>query len=669
MTKLTLFTLLSLVTNSLFAVDFKHFKLKNELEELSKAKSPKTQRQFMALGESAQDRTIETKVAQKLLNLSEKSASGPGSALMKKISEALSDHYNKVGKEQTTPLVLNHNMGGGVLNFSGFTWKKPFANFKLYVNRQLSQDLYSDGWIVHDKLVIGIDASTLLTNLQQEDLIEIDKEGIGAFAGVSFIREYQYNHKASTFLEGLQSDYSKLFLSFTKFNPEHVLNLPPYNFLRQKDTYSFNAGGMVKIPTGGTLSGRVGVLVNSAYERTTTIQVLGEDDSPKEGEFLRLNIDKKVEKGVDAHLSLQVDFFNLLKLTLLSADLEYRYGMANSTYYSFYEKDKQFIATSSAHASEFKKLINGQIDEAYAFKKNIVQLEERINENFNSKYSALLLGQIKKRETEQIKIIRDGVEKIFFKHYAESIKFVQSLWSRMFGIVINRLFDWDPGVVNAAESKKKLAIEFEYMEDLGEAKVDSSEKFSLSLTQSFQAAKTHRWWHSYYKRESRNHILNMTNLDPKYEIMVKDEVLRGPIEVVSKVKVLSAGIAHFNFLDEKNAFKKFKEMCEGRKKSCFNLLKKRYLSYMSHFHRYGISDLMRFKSFIGSYFKRLRTYKDLYTLFGKENVFMNGQLSAVTNKGLPFSTYFKEGEFQGLGVIDSFMREGVSRAPANISTR
>ena len=225
----------------------------------------------------------------------------------------------------------------------------------------------------------------------------------------------------------------------------------------------------------------------------------------------------------------------------------------------------------------------------------------------------------------------------------------------------------------AAESKKKLAIEFEYMKELGEAKVDSSEKFSVTLSSSYQASKTHRWWHGHYRRQAREHLKTMTNLDPKYEKMVNDRTLRGPLEVSSKITVLSMGLDHFNFIDENFAFEQFSQMCENRNENrerrCFRLLKRKYLSYMAYFHKYGISDLMRFKAFIGSYFKRIRDYKDLHVLFGAPNIFLSGEFSAQTNKGLPFTTYFKEGEFQGIGVIDSFIREGVSRAPANISSK
>ncbi len=672
MTKLTLFILFFTLLNYATAVEFKNFALKNELADLAKITTETDSAEgFSAMSSNPTKSELQKSVERKLLNLSSEST-GANSPLYEKIAQALAGHYESIGKEQTGPLVLNHNMGGGVLNFSGFTWNKPFANFRLYVNRQLSPDL-NDSWLVHDTFVVAIDATTLLSNLKEADLIEIAEEGIAAFAGVSFLREYKYTHVAKTFLEGLQSDYSKLFLAFTKFNPQSVLSLGPNQLLRQTDKFSFNAGGVVNIPTGGVLSGRAGVLVSTAYETETTIHLLGDTDFPKEGEFLRLGIQKSVDKSAQAHLSLQVDFYNLLKITLLSSELEYSYGLTNKTNLSFYEKDRKLLTLSSNHRNEFASLLKGKAEEVNNFKENIVSAEERINENLNSRFSALLFGSLKKKETEQVKIVKDGVEKIFFKHYAESVKFVQSLWSRLFGIVINKLFDWNPGVANAAESKKKLAIEFEYMKELGEAKVDSSEKFSVTLSSSYQASKTHRWWHGHYRRQAREHLKTMTNLDPKYEKMVNDRTLRGPLEVSSKITVLSMGLDHFNFIDENFAFEQFSQMCENRNENrerrCFRLLKRKYLSYMAYFHKYGISDLMRFKAFIGSYFKRIRDYKDLHVLFGAPNIFLSGEFSAQTNKGLPFTTYFKEGEFQGIGVIDSFIREGVSRAPANISSK
>lgn len=676
MIKLLAFIFTLIASQALLGFEFKSFGLKNELKELNELEEgtfPRAFKSFEAARESRPKKTeLQERVSQKLLGLSprkiESAQEAEVSPLIQKIAEALAGNYDQIGREQTGSLVLNHDIGGGVLNFSGFTWQRPFANFRLYVHRQLAPDLFSDLWIVHDTLVVGIDASTLLTNLKDADLIDIAEEGIGAFAGVGFTREYQYYHFADTFLDGLQKDYSKLFLSFAKFNRGHVLNMPPYQVMKLKDKFSFNAGGMVNIPSGGGLSGRAGVLVSVAHQRGLTLQSLGENDSPKAGEFLRLGVESKTDVSVGGHVSLQADFFNLLKLTLLSYDLEYSYGRSNTTHLSFYEPDKEKIEESSAHRREFEKLIKGRSDEPLEFRKNIVGLEERINQNLNSKYSVLLFGSVKKRETEQIKIVKNGIEKVFFKHYAESVKFVQNLWSRIYGVVIRKLFDWDTGIRNAAEIKKKLSIEFEHMADLGEAKVDGADKFSLTLSQNFQAAKTHRWWHWLYRKETRKHLAKMTNLGRKYRDLVDDRDLRGPLEISSKVSIQETGLQHFNFLDEKTAFKMFKEVCDSGR-SCQKMLRRKYTSYTGHFHRYGIVDLMRFKSFIGSYFKRIRHYSDLYPLFGKDNIFINGAFKARTREGSDFATYFKEGEFQGLGVIDTFMREGVNRAPANISAK
>ncbi len=176
------------------------------------------------------------------------------------------------------------------------------------------------------------------------------------------------------------------------------------------------------------------------------------------------------------------------------------------------------------------------------FRNRIVSLEERTNQNLDSQYTVLLYGSMKKKETEQVKVVKDGVEKVFFKHYAESIKFIQNLWSRIFGAVVYALFEWESGIKNAAEATKKLSIEFEYMSDIGEASVDGADKFSVTLSQSFEAAKTHRWWHGLYRRESVRHLQRMTNLDEKYAQMVNDRELKGPLGIFNKIEIQATGL-------------------------------------------------------------------------------------------------------------------------------
>jgi len=232
---------------------------------------------------------------------------------------------------------------------------------------------------------------------------------------------------------------------------------------------------------------------------------------------------------------------------------------------------------------------------------------------------------------------------------------MQNLWSRIVVSSVYALFEWDSGIKNAAEASKKLSIEFEYMKEIGEASVDGADKFSVTLSQSFEAAKTHRWWHGLYRRESERHLRRMTSLDEKFAEMVDRRELRGPLGVHNKIEIQARGLEVFNTLRDDEADSIFRKVCD-RKRSCVRLLTRKFSDYAEKFRLYGVADMMKFKSFLGSFFKRTKSYKDLYGLFGKDNIFLTGSFNATTESGSPFTTYFKEGEFQGLGVIDSFMR-------------
>ena len=138
--------------------------------------------------------------------------------LLDEIEEILTGNAEGIGKEQTDKLLKNYDLGGGLLNFSGFSWQKPMLNYDLRVNRELAPDLISDKWIVQDSLTIFIEAATLISNLQKQALLDVAAADFGAFAGVTFKRTYHYNHFADSYKEGLTSDFSKLFLGFKKFS-------------------------------------------------------------------------------------------------------------------------------------------------------------------------------------------------------------------------------------------------------------------------------------------------------------------------------------------------------------------------------------------------------------------------------------------------------------------
>jgi hypothetical protein len=691
------------LSGQVWAYEFENFQVKGALKtlhKLSDSYDDKKGRRKLKEKDIAKARLAQKEIGRLLLgldevgNLRDKSLGGKSSddnysLIFKKIQELIGNNYNQIGDEQSSPLVLNHNIGGGIMNFSGFTWQKPQANFKLYANRELAPDLFSDRWIVHDTFVIGINASTLLTNMRDVDLIDISDQGIAAFAGVEFMRTYHYWHFADTFILGLQADYSKLFLNWAKFNSRHALDgMIPYELMRKQDQFSFNAGGFVNSPPYYGFSLRGGVIASVAFENEVSLQAVGPNDFPREGEFLRYSLDKKFDAAVNVHLGLQVDFFELLKITLLSFDLEYSYGKSKKLHLSFYENNRNELKNNPDGKREFKRLIRGFRDDVNYWRGNIVQEDERIEQNLNSKYSVLLYGSLRKKETQQIKVVKDGIEKVFFKNYSESIKLIQNLWSRIFGTIIYALFEFETTVKNAAETVKKMVIEYEHQQSLGTSIVDDEDKFSIVLTQKFAAAKTHRWIDGLYRREAVRHLSRYTNLESVYIDMFNNKQLRGPMSFTASYRIERAGLEYFNFLHENQVFEAIVDICKTTRRSkwlnprkrrkmlrrpqigksaCVKRIGNRYLDYSGEFHRFGRINLMKFKRFMGSYYKKIRTYKDIYRIFGEENVFMNGDISATTKDGIPFQSYFKSGQFRGLGVIDSFMREGGTIVPVPIS--
>lgn len=672
-----------------FAQDFKHFKLKGALKDVSQPQSGvRSMKSSMAKKQG--QKVINRIIAEKILDMDLSSKSiieDEVAPLLQKIMDLVGTSYNQIGDNQTQPLLLSHDIGGGVLNFSGFSWQKPISTVGLWANREIAPDLFSDRWIVHDTLLVRIAAQTLLSTLADEELIDIDAETLGAFAGISFQRTYHYYHFADSWSDGLTADYSKLFLSFAKFTVSNALNMAPYELMKKEDQFAFNAGGFVNSPPAYGFSLRGGVLVNVAFENELTIQSLGEADQRREDEFLRLSVDKKWDVSAGAHLSLQLDFFNLLKLTILSYDLEYTYGKSNKLHLSFFNSDRKTIDGSEPHKKEFKKLVTGREDKVEHWRDHIVQQDERMTQNLNSKYSALLLGKIRKKETEQVKVVKDGIEKTFFKHYSQSIKYIQNIFSKIFNIVIVKIFKFDTAVKNFAESNKTLAVEYEHTEGIGKTKVDSERKFSVTLSQEYSAGKTHRWVDKLFKKEAIKHIKNWSSIESNIVDLVNNETLRGPLSFESKIEVETAGLMHLNELGEQKVFEILVDLCRTKRKSkwlnanrrkkmlkrlqvgasaCVKKLGNRYLKYIAEYQQFGYNDITKFRKFVGQFFSKSKNLAPIKRLFGQENIFIYGQLNAKTKDGLPFSTHFKSGLFRGLGVIDNFMRSGATTVPVKL---
>ena len=77
-------------------------------------------------------------------------------------------------------------------------------------------------------------------------------------------------------------------------------------------------------------------------------------------------------------------------------------------------------------------------------------------------------------------------------------------------------------------------------------------------------------------------------------------------------------------------------------------------------------DLKKLRKFLGKYFSEVSHISQVEGLFGQKNIFVHGSLFARTKSKIPFSTYFKSGNFRGLGVIDNFMRQSGTTIPVKL---
>ena len=152
----------------------------------------------------------------------------------------LEGNYQEIGKQQASKILKDKGENGD----TGFSWGKGYADFSVHATRSLTPDLFHDGqWIITDLFEILIDAQGLLSNLQDEGLIEISNIKMKAYAGMVFKRSYRHVHFSNSYVEGLSTDFDKLFLGFMKFFDHSYLDLEEYEFIEKKDSISTQVGG------------------------------------------------------------------------------------------------------------------------------------------------------------------------------------------------------------------------------------------------------------------------------------------------------------------------------------------------------------------------------------------------------------------------------------------
>ncbi|MGK0367495.1 MAG: hypothetical protein ACI9QD_000631 [Thermoproteota archaeon] len=601
------------------------------------------------------------------------------SLLYKSLLTFLGGKYNEIG-DQESQSIIDHadDFDLGEENFSGFNWHKPFGSYSVLVDRKVTPD-YKNAkqWIVSDTFEVSIDAQTLIKKLVDSAMISLEGLGLEAFVGMSFKRKYTYFHFADSYEKGLRSDFTKLFLPFLQMNRQKILQMSPYNILKKEDYFSVSAGVSVETPPIYGFGLKGGIMAE--YSRTASVkaQALGVNDTPKQNEFLRVEINKEVSTSVTANLELQADFFKLLKLTLFSYELQYKLSSKDNINLSFNQGDKKILQEKeSKEAKEFSKLLRLFKLKVHYLEPNTVSLEQKKQSDLNSEYSALLFGKLKKHKTESVKIIKDNKVQQYYRHTSENVSVEKSLLSRIWATVVYKLLEFENTVKNVTYKAQKFIMEYQ-ADRKQNTRVNSTDKFSLEFTNLIEVQKTTGWIRKRYRKLMAKSVLNLTNLNSKFAKKIISQEIVGPFSLDQKVIVSQEAINVLHTYSEDFVFSHLAKVCRSKrankwsrakkrrkylkrlqvgKELCVKKLGKRYLNYIQDFKEYAVIDLEKLKKFMTFYLKKSKTYLDLVHLFGSKNLFIHGRLSGKTNRGKSFTSYFNFGVFRGLGLIESKRR-------------
>ena len=113
--------------------------------------------------------------------------------LYQQIADEFNLTYEEIGKREALRVLANNSLTvTGGLNSIGFSYKKPFINFGVSVDRNLAPDLFDDKrWIVTDTFTVDIDASRVFGSLRDSGAIDMSNENLAGFAGIVFKRKFK----------------------------------------------------------------------------------------------------------------------------------------------------------------------------------------------------------------------------------------------------------------------------------------------------------------------------------------------------------------------------------------------------------------------------------------------------------------------------------------------
>lgn len=615
---------------------------------------------------------------------------GEESLLYEQIRANLEASHQEIGNRQVTDLdVINRQFNLGVDNFSGFSWQKPFGVVHVYANRKIAANLFDENYIVEDSFTLEIEATTFLQKTNEAGITNFSDAEIGAYAGITFKRVYSYVSYARTYAEGLRVDFSRLFLPFLKLNMAGISRMGDKEVIKRYDNWTAGVGGMISTPPYYGFSFSAGVLAQFAYENLLVIQ--NNNDKDEGSDKITLLTKGTQSASVQVNLALQANFMNILKLTILGSDLVYEFSKSKEFSLGFSDEQWTHANQEQGLKNELNSIIHGY-GKVQSLEPYVINLQEQSTEALGKRGTLLIWGKLAKNKTERVLQIKDEMVRTFYKSYSQNMRVVQNVFSRLFSAAVYTIFKFPMGTKNAALYNRQITLEYEathpQASDTGIARIDSTEQFSFSINQSYEASRTDRWIDKKFKNDVIWFVDSFTTLPKDYKSIIRSEQLKGPLLVESTLRIEKAGFDYFLALPDNSVIGQAAKICDSKRvnewmtpekrqqflsrlqigsEACTKRIVEKFIEFKTDYRLNTLKPaIAKFKSFLTKYYKQSGNLIDLTLLFGAENTFINGQLTATTSMGTQFVTPFSAGQFRGLGVIDNYKRSNGSRLPASI---
>ena len=580
------------------------------------------------------------------------------SELYQMILREISDSYQSIGQELAANILrYRYESNMGQKNFAGFSWQKPFQFFSLRANRALAPDLFDDQrWIVDDTLEIEISAFSFLEHLRDAGEIQIAPEQLAAYAGISFRRSFRYVHFAKNYLEGLGSNFKKLFLAFTYFSFENCQKMDADEVLSQEDALKYKFGGLVGGSWASVFNASAGLWAQYQKISKVTMQTTSQKFESLEGNQERLHVSVEKEDGQQFTASgrLQLELYHLLRLTVLYFDLSYHYQEIFKGYFSFSSENLVDMKKRVDERDQFNLLLKLQNVDLRVLRQYLFQSEQRVTTGRGLSYGVLLAGKKMQSSMEQITLSKGSLLTNMIRLFTTNLSYLENLSSKLLIGIINRLFDSNLPVSQYVSSRlQEMKLDYEQ----GSANPNdliTGIHGSIVFRQDLQVGKYYFWNATRNQRIAVEFAENFTTLPESIKELLARGKINGPLTFHTSIRVTGHGINYFMQLDLSQFVAIASQICHSAsdQDNCQQELVLCYQRFIGKWQQEKIIHGPLLRDLLDQINSKIVNWKFYQQLFSSEQVFINGMFSGKTAEEQNFASSYRFGKFAGQGIVD-----------------